>query len=273
MSKNILNKLIQRVPANLTNEQIKEHLHSVLKELETIYSYLVYAKYKDNLLHHWQVDYNISDQDEYNTLKASNVEKEVYDIILESKENKVANVIGYNQPPVDVIIKAFDPLIKKLALQQSRKWVKLEYDDCYQICLMTVLNLHRKNYYLHKTLLERSFNNEILMMLRKEKNAPDIVSLDTVIHDNGTDETISLGDTIPDQAAIERQEQEDEEEFIKLMFEQTKEMIIELIGPRQFDQLMRDYGNKHTTSWSRKKMQQMKEKFRQKGITWKSFIE
>ena len=271
MAENITNKLVQRISVNHTDEEIKSQLHTVLDELETIYSYLIYAKYKSEKLVCWQIEYTISQTDKYNTLHSCIVVEEIFAILKESNEKKVSNVIGYKQPSLDIQIQLFEPLINKLALKQTQRWPQIEYEDACQICRMTMLNLYRKGYYLHPTLVERCYNNDILSSIGKDKNKPEIISIDKVVHHDGDNTPLTIGDMLPDTQAEEDAEQKDAEEFIQLVFGQVKEIIVELIGERQFEQLMRDYGNKHTTSWSRKKMQQLKDKFKQMGINWESF--
>lgn len=271
MYKNNVHKLVQQISVKYTDEEIKNQLHILLDELDTIYSYLVYAKYKEDKLIGWRIEYCVSQTDEYNTLQSSLVIEEIFAIIKESTDKKVSSVIGYKQPPIDVMISLFEPLIDKLALQQCRKWPQIEFDDACQICRMTMLNLYRKGYYLHTTLLERCYNNDILLYIRKDKNKQEVTSIDAVVYCDGDNVPITVGDILPDTDAEEEEDRKDEEDFIKIVFSQVKEIIVELIGERQFDQLMRDYGNKHTTSWSRKKMQQLKDKFKQMGISWKSF--
>lgn len=271
MAENITNKLVQRISVNHTDEEIKSQLHTVLDELETIYSYLIYAKYKAEKLVCWQIEYTISQTDKYNTLHSCIVVDEIFAILKESNEKKDSNVIGYKQPSLDIQIQLFEPLINKLALKQIQRWPQIEYEDACQICRMTMLNLYRKGYYLHPTLVERCYNNDILSSIRKDKNKPEIISIDKVVHHDGDNTPLTIGDMLPDTQAEEDAEQKDAEEFVQLVFGQVKEIIVELIGERQFEQLMRDYGNKHTTSWSRKKMQQLKDKFKQMGINWESF--
>lgn len=271
MAENITNKLVQRISVNHTDEEIKSQLHTVLDELETIYSYLIYAKYKAEKLVCWQIEYTISQTDKYNTLHSCIVVEEIFAILKESNEKKVSNVIGYKQPSLDIQIELFEPLINKLALKQVQRWPQIEYEDACQICRMTMLNLYRKGYYLHPTLVERCYNNDILSSIKKDKNKPEIISIDKVVHHDGDNTPLTIGDMLPDTQAEEDADRKDNEEFIQLIFGQVKEIIVELIGERQFEQLMRDYGNKHTTSWSRKKMQQLKDKFKQMGINWESF--
>lgn len=271
MIENTTNKLVQRISVTCTDEEIKNQLHAVLDELETIYSYLIYAKYKEEKLFCWQIEYTISQTEEYNTLRSSVIVEEIFAILKENKENKVLNVVGYKQPPISIQLLLFEPLICKLALKQVRRWPQIEYDDACQICRLTMLNLYRKGYYLHPTLVERCYNNDILTTIRKDKNKPEIVSIDEVTYRIEDSVPLTFTDVIRDYKTEEDVEQKEYEEFINFVFEQTKELIIELIGERQFEQLMRDYANKHTTAWSRKKMQQLKSKFSQMNISWKSF--
>ena len=44
MTENITDKLIQKISATCTDEDILRKLHTVLDELKTIYSYLVYER-------------------------------------------------------------------------------------------------------------------------------------------------------------------------------------------------------------------------------------
>lgn len=271
MADNITNKLVQRISVEHTDEEIKSQLHAVLDELETIYSYLVYAKYKQEKLVCWQIEYTVSQTDKYNTLHSNIVIDEIFAILKSSTEKKVSNVIGYKQPSLDIQIELFEPFVNKLALKQIQRWPQLEYEDARQICNLTMLNLYRKGYYLHPTLVERAYNNEILSTIRKDKNKPETVSIDKVVHNDGDNTPLTIADMLPDTRAEEEWEEKEELEFVKLVFAQVKEIIIERIGERRFDRLMRDYVMQHTTSCSRKEMQKIKDIFKSMGITWESF--
>ena len=271
MAENTLHKISQKISVNLSEEEIVKNLEEVLLDLETVYSYLVYAKYKDEQLTGWLIEYNISQIDEYNTLIAKDIIREILVDIRNSKERKVANVIGYKQPSLELILKLYDPLVKKLALEQSKRWNKLEYEDAYQMCQLTMLTLYRKNYYIHKKLLERSYNNYVLMLFRRDRDMPVITSIDQVVYEEPDGSSLTLADMIPDTNEILEEKEKEEQETFNLIFEEVKDIIIELTSERQFEQLLRDYGNKCTTSWSRKKIQQIKEYFKKLGITRKSF--
>lgn len=273
MAENTLHKISQKISVNLSEEEIVKNLEEVLLDLETVYSYLVYAKYKDEQLTGWLIEYNISQIDEYNTLIAKDIIREILVDIRNSKERKVSNVIGYKQPSLELILKLYDPLVKKLALEQSKRWNKLEYEDAYQMCQLTMLTLYRKNYYIHKKLLERSYNNYVLMLFRRERDMPVTTSIDQVVYEEPDGSSLTLADMIPDTNEMLEEKEKEEQETFNLIFEEVKDIIIELTSERQFEQLLRDYGNKCTTSWSRKKIQQIKEYFKKLGITRKSFYE
>ena len=258
MAGTVTSKLVQKISVEQSDEEIKNSLHTVLDELKMIYSYLVYAEYKNKVLIRWKIEYTISQDDRYNTLDAENLVDEIFNILKSSTEKKVSSVIGYKQPSLEIQLEVFEPFINKLAIKQVKKWPCLEYDDAHQICQLTMLNLYRKGYYLHPSLMERCYENDILLFLRKDKYKPEMTSISKVVSNNDDNTPITLGDMLPDIKLQEEKERQDEEEFIQIVFSQVKEIIIELIGERQFEQLMRDYANKHTTSWSRKKMQQIK---------------
>ena len=272
MTENITDKLVQKISATCTDEDILRQLHTVLDELKTIYSYLVYERYKEDKLAYWQIEYTISQKDRYNTLQADDVVNDIFKVIKESGEQKIANVIGYKQPPIEMQLQLFEPFISKCALKQVQRWSQLELDDAKQICRLTMLNLYHKGYYLHPSLIERCYNNDILCYLRSERNKPEIVSIDTVVH-QGEDNSLTLADMLPDVSIEEEEEAKQDEDFIKYVFGQVKDICIELMGERQFEQLMRDYGNKHTTSWSQRKMFRLKEKFKEMGLSWSSFYQ
>ena len=193
------------------------------------------------------------------------------EIIVLPKEQK--RVLGYNQPDIEVMIEAYDPLVNKLAKQQNEHWKCFEHEDLCQMCRLTMLKLYRKGYYIHKRLLYKSFNNDILMSLRHERDRPTIVSFEDTFYKTASadSEKLLVADIVPDTELIEKEELELYEENTRLIFEEVKEIIVELIGIRQFNELMRDYGNKHTTTWSRKCMQKIKNHFAKLGLTRKEF--
>ena len=270
MANNILNKISFSVSAELSKEELEYNVRQSLEGIDTLYSYLIYAKYKNNTLKNWIIEYNFSQKDKYNTINSFDIVENIVDSLISSK-NVVKSVISYKQPNVELMLELYKPLIKKLAREQSEKWNELEYEDAFVMCQLTMVTLYKKGYYIHKHLLKRSFENAVLMHLRKCRDKPEILSFEQIVTGGSDDESLTLGDMLPDvNCELEREKMEEREVF-NIIFSEVKSMIIDLIGERQFEQLLRDYGNKNTTSWSRKKMQQIKEKFKLRGITWSYF--
>lgn len=271
MADNVLLKVTEELPASLSYNDMLLHTTKALIDLNSIYSYIVYGDYENNKLLKYIVVFTISQTDRYNTLLIDDVISEIMEIIVLPKEQK--RVLGYNQPNIEVMIEAYDPLVNKLAKQQGEHWKCFEHEDLCQICRMTMLKLYRKGYYIHKRLLYKSFNNDILMSLRHERNRPTIVSFEDMFYKSASydSEKLLVADIVPDNELQEKEEQETNEEISKLVFEEVKEIVVELIGIRQFNELMRDYGNKHTTTWSRKCMQKIKNHFNKLGLSRKDF--
>lgn len=265
---NILNKYCSEIKVE---DNIADKLSETFKNLSVIYSYIIYTKYKSNQLTGWRIEFNISQRDAYNTLDCNIVKEEIYHILTNKTITSTSNVIGYRQPAVEIMLKLYLPLIKRLALQQSNRWTELDYEDAYQMCQLTMLTLYRKNYYIHKRLLERSCNNYVLMSLRHDRDKPATMSIDEVVYEEPDGNSLTIGDMLPDTNAMLGAEAKERQEALDSIFAEVKDIIVELVGERQFEQLLRDYGQKHTTAWSRKKMQQIKEHLKKLGITWKSF--
>lgn len=270
MKENVLNKISVVLPTNVDDCKIETELNNVLSNHDKIYSYLIYAKYKQNTHNCWIIQLNVSQVDNYNTLLKCDVIKEIREHISNNKDT-TKYVVAYNQPSVELMLDLYKPLALKLAMEQSEKWPCIEYEDACSICNLTMIKLYKKGYYIHKRLLKRSFENAILMELRQERYRPDILSLEQVLFNNGDDEELRLVDMLPDTASELERERREEEEALYAMFNEVKRLLVDYMGERQFEQLLRDYGNKHTTSWSRKKMQQVKERFKKLGISRESF--
>jgi hypothetical protein len=132
------------------------------------------------------------------------------------------------------------------------------------------MKLYRGGYYIHKRLLRRAFANEILMSLRKERNKPVLISLDQTV--DGEDDKTTISDTIPDKQAIIEEQDMLEEQAKNDVISAKRDIIIKYIGQRQYDQLVREYGNKNTTNWSQQTVHKLKHKLELFGITDKKFI-
>lgn len=245
--------------------------HGIIKKLSTVhetmgnvFSYVVYSKPNG-----WLVKYNLSNIDEYNTLTPDACVSMIYTICAAARYlHKPNKIVGYQQAELSVLIKAFENLICKLTHRAYLEWSQIGYDDLKQICYLTFCKLYNRGYYIHKSILEKSFSRDILLVLRKDKNKPQIVSIDTKISE---DDNVTIGDCIPDVSIEEDRVQKENADVNRQIFEEMKSIIVDYMGPRQYDQLLREYSNKSTSAWGRKKMIELKAYLFDLGISIKSF--
>lgn len=272
MDNNILNKL----SVTITTEQIpalEKLLEGGLVTTDFVYSYLIYSQYKDKQLVGWLVEFLVSQTEGYNTISTEMAISTISRIIRKAKDDaSVQYVVGYKQPPVEILVETFDPLVKKLAAKQREYWSIMEYEDLCQICRVTIIHLYNKGYYVHSKLISRAFTNEVLMQLRPQRYAPDIVSLDKSINAGYGDE-ITLLDKIVDKVAEEAKEDAILDEITKRIVKEKRKLIIEALGgsERQYDQLVREYGNKAASPWARMAVQRIKKYLAKININEKSF--
>lgn len=204
----------------------------------------------------------------------------------EARENVITSIIDYitslstrkcicfGQPPIELIVELYQPMIQKMATKLNFYWKQFEYDDLVSTGNMVMVRLYRKGYYLNKSLIWTSFNNEVLVNCRAFKNKPIIVGIDDNVKlDVKMDsEELTYGDMIEDLSYKEEEESKDEEELQLYIFEQVKLIVIDKVGQRQWDQFWRDYSKGHTTGSTRAMMQRMKAYFNELGLTRKDFI-
>lgn len=271
MTENILNKITVKVDTDDV-DNVKRSIIESLYDVDTdkIYSYTLQVTNKDNKFDHWKIEYLISQTDEYNTINTIDAISEIIQIVKNYKHDK-EGVIGYKQPPVNLMVVLYEPLIRKLAKQQSDRWRNLEYEDAKQMCYLVLLDLYNKNYYIHKNLLTKSYENYVLMYLRRDKYKPVEYSMEQVVYETDTDEAITYGDSIADESVEIEEEDKENQEMYSCIFSEIRDILVEMMGQRQFDQFYRDYVNKHTTTATRKKMIKVKERLRELGITLRSF--
>lgn len=268
MRDNVISKIVVNVDKDVNKSQLCEILMKpVATNYDKIYSYLIYAKYNETILDGWTVEYNVSQSNEYNTINTDDAIIEIAITILNHRKSKETSyVIGYKQPDITLMCKLYEPYIKKLASEQKQHWPYLEYEDLCQMCRLVMITLYKKGYYLHKSLLEKSFINYVLMHIKSQRNKPVILSLDDTFSKSEGNDDITFADTIPDmQELYERQDKEDEEEKQELI-KQKREIVITIVGSRVYDQLVREYGNSCTTGSGVRTVQRIKEKLRKEGV-------
>ena len=255
--------------SEMSQEKMCEILMLSFGDSERIYSYIIYFT-QGNLRESYTVKYMISECDANNTIDTVEATAEILLIIGKDKQEK-QRIIGYRQAHLDKLIELLQPLVRKLAYTQHHRWQHLEYEDLCQMCNMAIVDLYNKGYYIHKSLIEKTFNNMVLMELRHDRDKPSVVPLEQAF--NGTEdlEKLTIADILADPEDQLLKEEMDLKENKQWTFQEVKEIIIGLIGTRRFDRLFRDYGNGHTTAVTQKEMQRLRQHFAKLGLTKKEF--
>lgn len=254
---------------------IEEQLKEVLFD-EYFYSYLVYVKCDEfGVIKNYFIKFMIAQEDSYNTINKDLAVNHILDCIEIYKEYLgETKIIGYKQPPLDMMIALYEPLMYDMARHMQQYWKQFEVEDLLQMCRISMCELYNKGYYIHKRLLWTAFKNKIIEEIRPLKRRGELVSLQISYCDkHGGEENLSLADIMPDLAAEEQQEEESIHEANLQIFAEIKDIIIDLVGPRQFDMLFRDYSRGHTTPQSRKLLIKIKNHLNSMGITQSQFNE
>lgn len=251
-------------------DQAEKLMKEQLNKFNKIHSAVVYNKFVDGEFSHWELHYNIGQLSKFNDLKTTDSIRYLVSE-MRKQDNRQGYVNCFVQSSAETIIKSRKPLILKLAKEQHDAWEHLEMEDLIQMCNLVICDLYYRGYYIHKNLIRRAFINYVLMHIRKDKGKPNIVSLEQDYGKSDNDERISIKDMIPDVKLLNEQSDKEDKEVENQILTEMRDVVISIIGPRQYDQMLREYGNKQTTNWSRKLMQTIKAKLFELGINAKSF--
>lgn len=250
---------------------LNEELSKTLLKIGNINSFIIYSTYDDDVLCGWLIKCNISQTHKFNTISTFDASAYIIDKIKSYDVNNRKQIVGYMQPNVELLLKLYKPLIVKLSKEIKQSWQYLEMEDLIQMCNLVICDLYYKGYYVHKSLIRRSFINYVLMHIRKDKGKPSMVSLEQEYSKTDDDDRVTIADMIPDMKQMNDTEDKYDDEVDAKVLKEVKDIVIDFIGQRQYDQLLREYGNKSTTNWSRRLMTKIKAHLFEMGINSKSF--
>ena len=252
------------------DEQIAEKIDAIMSEIQSLYSYTITVDRSKGI--RYKINYALSENDKYNTITKELVKEDILNTIKADKNNSGKYIIGHKQPPIDLMIELYEPLVQKLSREQCNRWKFLEYDDVCQICRMTIVILYNAGYFIHKRLLCKAFNNAILQEVKSVTPSVDYISIENRI-DNGSEdlEKLRLSDTLRDTATEDAEMDAEEIQIRAQIYGEVKDILVDMMGPRQYEQFYNDYAKGHTTPWSRRKMQTIKTAFEQQGLTIRDF--
>lgn len=275
MARNDLINIRIDLQKDMSEEQMQDTLHKMLHRFTYIYSYIIYDK--DNA---YRVIALVSQTLPYNTLYVDNVIDNVIDFICNEHDPTLQlsqNVIGYEQPPLEILLETYKPLIYKLSLQQYHMWPQVELEDLIQMCNLRICVLYQQGYYIHKNLLSRSFANAVLMFLRPEKYKPQTVSLDEISKGKDEETAVNIAETIEDEHANEEMNEVLDEvdgiTFEDLVNQECKQIVLEFISPRTYDQWMIEYNTKTVSRQTASQVNALKSKLKMLGISRKNIAD
>lgn len=264
MHDNILHDYRIRIP-KAEHKTIEVLLADEWFNVNELYSYIVTIE-SDDL----KIKYIISDTPEYNTINTQSAILKIKKAVT-SIEDEDDCVLCFEQAPLEMYIQLHEPMIDTMASRIANQWSKLEYDDLCQICRMCCVELYAKGYYLHKKLIWTTFRNKIIEEVRGLKRRGVVVSIYDKSYDDLNNKDITIEDTLVDWDEVYQKQDAETLESEKLIFQEVKDIIIELIGKRQFDTLYRDYTNGHTTTTSRKLLVKVKNHLATLGLSRDDF--
>lgn len=166
------------------------------------------------------------------------------------------NTLAYKQAGPSILIKLYEPLVHKLSQAAFINMKRFfAYEDLVQTCYMVIVKLSRYGYYVSGNLIKRTYMNTLYNMLRKEPKHHIVISLDEPTNEkNGDDEVICIGDTIAD----ERDDYNTLLNDIDLIHK--RKIVIQLLGQRQYDQLLREFRTHTTTGATATKINKLKKR-------------
>lgn len=166
--------------------------------------------------------------------------KELIKLLFSKKEP--TSGVRYVQPQIDQWLTTFRPLLLTLASRVRSTYENtLGWDEILSILYLTVMKLYNKGYYLHRTLIKKSFINELNMECRRYKGMGITDSLDVNIADDDDSEPITLLDQIADPDATAWAiscATYTAEDYWSDMFDRIKARMLEDMSELQFDRIM-----------------------------------
>lgn len=153
------------------------------------------------------------------------------------------NGVRYVQPPIEQWFTMFRPLLMKMVTKVQGRYENIipDRDELISILYLTVMKLYNQGYYLHQTLIHKSYINDLNMKCRRLKGLAITDSLDAPIGEDDDGKPITLLDQIADPDATEwarRCNEYTEEDYWHDMFERIKARMLQNMSELQFERIL-----------------------------------
>lgn len=168
----------------------------------------------------------------------------VTDLILSLYEHEPNNHnIRYVQPPLERWLEYFRPLMIQLVQKVQPRYERLipEREELMAILNLTICKLYNKGFYLHKTLILKSFVNDLNMECRYLKGKEITDSLDVPIGLDDDGKEITLLDQLADQESTDWAKQSTtytDSDYWSDMYERIKTAMLKDMSEFQFNRIM-----------------------------------
>lgn len=149
-----------------------------------------------------------------------------------------ANGVRYVQPSIEQWITVFRPLLMKLVARAHPRYERLipDREELVSIIYLVVMRLYNQGYYLHQTLIYKSFINELNMECRKLKGLLNTDSLDAPIGQDDDGKDITMLDQLADNTPSPWDYTD--EDYWSDMFEQIKAAMLEDMSELSFQRIL-----------------------------------
>lgn len=149
----------------------------------------------------------------------------------------------YIQPPLEQWLQIFQPFLMTLVTRVHPRYERLipDRDEMVSLLYVTIVKLYNKGYYLHQTLIKKTFVNDLNMECRKLKHLQNIESLDASIGQDDDGKNITLYDQISDTDSTEWAKQAlvyTVEDYKSDLFDTIKARMLEDMSELAFDRIL-----------------------------------
>lgn len=266
--RNIIDKT--EVILQTDNGDYSRLLYNKLKDVPDglLYSYTVRKGQDKQGDNRYLVSYCVSQTARYNTVNIhcaiANIVNAIYNT------HKQRGIIAYEQPTLDILVDVLEPLVHTLVVRQHKRWQRFTYDDLKQECFLVLCTLYRKGYYIHKLLLQRSFDNAVYLRLRKLSRDHIMVSLDAQL--GGNVEGLTIADSVIDEQEQYEREQAEQNEILQQEFALQRELVLDIISERQYSDIIRQYRTKTVDGRTASRVHKIKNSMIKKGYNKEYWI-
>ena len=153
--------------------------------------------------------------------------------------------VRYVQPPIDQWLRLYQPLLYQLVHKAYPFYQKLfTQKELLSTLYFVITKLYKADYYLHKSLIYRSFVNELNMEVRKLKHHQDDVSIYTEVGGDNTSSDnapVTIGDILIDQNATDMAHELTHyslKDYWEDMFNAVKECMLQDMSQLSFDRIL-----------------------------------